>query len=118
MSRADGAPRPGSPSEGSGPWLRVASLAELAAGRVLRVRGEGMDVFLVMAGGAVYACDNTCAHQHFPVLHEGEFRECTVRCPMHGWTYDVRTGLSGTGEGRIATYPVMVKGGDVYIAFR
>ena len=97
-------------------WLRVASMRDLAPGGRLRVQREGMDLFVVMCEGVVYACDNTCAHQHFALLHSGMLRGCLVTCPMHGWTYDVRTGLSETGEGRIATYPVSVRGDDVFIA--
>jgi nitrite reductase/ring-hydroxylating ferredoxin subunit len=39
-----------------------------------------------------------------------------VTCPRHGWTFNLRTGLSTTGEGRIATHPVTVRGDDVLVA--
>lgn len=108
--------RPCDDGTAPGHWHRVASLRELAGGKRLRVRPDGRDILLVMAGGAVCACDNTCAHQHFSVLHSGQFRDCTVTCPMHGWTYDLRTGVSSTGEGRIAVYPVSVRGDDVFVS--
>ena len=104
--------RPGMPG---GPWQRVASMRDLRSGRPVRVRPDGRDILLVMVGGDVHACGNTCAHQHFSVLHSGQFRGHAVTCPMHGWTFDVRTGLSESGEGRIPTYRVSVRGDDVYL---
>jgi nitrite reductase/ring-hydroxylating ferredoxin subunit len=106
---------PGSPPEG---WARIASLAELAARGRLRVEMDGLDILLVAASGAVYACGNVCAHQHMPMLHAGAFHGHSVSCPMHGWTYDVRTGACEGGEGKIPTYPVLVSGDDVFIAHR
>lgn len=117
----DPAGRIGRAGEGrSGPkdpdrWTRVAPVRALAGGAPLRVQREGMDIFLVMVDGAVHACDNTCAHQHFAELHSGVFDGCLVTCPRHGWTYDVRTGLSTTGEGRIRSYRVSIRGDDIYI---
>lgn len=95
--------------------IRVASTHDLARGLQHRVRTEGFDLFLVMVDGMVYACDNTCAHQHFAELHIGRLSGCLVTCPRHGWTYDVRTGDSTTGEGRIRTYRASVRGDDVFV---
>jgi len=99
-------------------WTRVASLAELGARGRLRVEPDGFDILIVRAGGSVYACGNVCAHQHFAMLHAGEIDGHEVSCPMHGWTYDVRTGTCLGGEGRIPTYPVMVRGDDIFIDLR
>ena len=108
-------PPSGSASPDRGGWLRVGSMRELSRGGRVRVRSGAMDVILVKCDDAVYACDNTCAHQHVAMLHSGTLRGCLVTCPMHGWTFDVRTGLSTTGEGRIATYPVLVRGDGIFI---
>ena len=98
------------------PWMRVASLADLRSRGRVRVEVDGRDVLLVHTGGQVYACGNVCAHQHFPMLHAGTLEGHRVTCPMHGWTFDVRTGASAAGEGRIPVYPVLVRGDDVLIA--
>lgn len=96
-------------------WVRVASAADLAARGRLRVAADGHDILLVRAGGAIHACGNVCAHQHFAMLHAGTIDGCAVTCPMHGWSYDVRTGAALTGEGRIPVYPVSVEGDDVSV---
>ncbi len=40
-----------------------------------------------------------------------------LACPWHGWMYDVRTGecvLPGRGN-RVASYPVRVEAGEVWV---
>jgi nitrite reductase (NADH) small subunit len=99
-----------------GRWLRVASIRDLDRSGRLRVQREDLDILIATVGGVTYACDNTCAHQHFARLHCGMLNGCLLTCPMHGWTFDLRTGISATGEGRIATYPVSLRGDDILIA--
>lgn len=96
-------------------WTRVASLAELRAARRMKVRAGGADVLLVRVDDEVFACGNVCAHQHFSLLHAGTMEGHLVTCPMHGWTYDVRTGASTGGEGRVPVYPVRLAGDDVLV---
>lgn len=47
---------------------------------------------------------------------EGEI----LRCPWHAWEFDVTTGRSVWGEDsyRLATYPVTVEDGDVFVGPR
>lgn len=108
-------PRSGSTAPDAEGWVRVGSMHDLSRDGRVRVQSGGKDVILVMCDRQVYACDNTCAHQHYAMLHSGTLSGCLVTCPMHGWTFDVRTGRSTTGEGRIATYAVRVRGDDVFI---
>ena len=79
----------------------------------MKVNGE--DIALFKRNGEYFAVNNVCAHQHFSMLHQGMLEECTITCPMHGWTYDLRTGKATTGQGRVATYNVRVQGQDVLI---
>ncbi len=80
-----------------------------------RVTIGGRDVLIVRMGDAYHALSNVCAHQHISRLHEGQLRQCTIECPMHGWTYDIRTGRSLTGEGSVAVYPVTCSDGTVFL---
>ena len=40
-----------------------------------------------------------------------------IRCPWHGWEFDIRTGQSYCDPGRVGTriYPVAVEGGDTIV---
>jgi len=79
------------------------------------VQIDGHDIGIFQRGTEYFAIDNVCAHQHFSLLHKGRLEGLTVECPMHGWTYDLRTGLAVAGDGRVATYNVRVEGDDLLI---
>jgi nitrite reductase (NADH) small subunit len=91
-------------------FVKVAAAVEIprTGGKLVHVRG--LDIALFRWGGEFLALNNVCAHQHFSMLHQGPVEACAVTCPMHGWVYDLRTGLAKGGEGRVATYAVRVEG--------
>ncbi len=95
--------------------VRAASLREVRKDRGTLVVIDGIELALFRCDDSFFAISNVCAHQHFSVLHTGEFDSCRVECPMHGWTYDVRTGKTVAGEGRVPSYPVTVRGENVFI---
>ena len=75
---------------------------------VARHEGPGMT--------EVFAIQDLCSHAAVP-LSEGEVDDCTVECWLHGSRFDLRTGkptgLPATEP--IATFPVDVRDGDVYV---
>ena len=97
-------------------WVRVASLGEIPPGRVLAVRVAGEDVALYNVDGALHATRDCCTHQSYP-LSKGALRGKYVRCPLHGWEFDVTSGAyQGNPTIRVRRYPVKVEGEDVYVS--
>ena len=96
-------------------FLKVAKLSEIREDRGKLVQVGELAIALFTRNGELFALNNVCAHQHFSLLHQGMVEGCTVTCPMHGWTYDMRTGKATTGEGRVAVYNVKVQDSDVLI---
>ncbi|HUA77707.1 MAG TPA: Rieske (2Fe-2S) protein, partial [Acetobacteraceae bacterium] len=101
----------------------VAAVAEIPPGgrKLVEVGGRSIGVFNV--GGAFYALLNRCPHQGGSlclgervglVLSEepGIYRYTRpgemLRCPWHGWEFDIRTGQSWCDprRTRVRTYPV------------
>lgn len=100
-----------------GEFVRVAATNEIpkGEGKVFELGGRQVAVFNC-GGGKFYAIDNICRHQGGP-LGEGELEGCVVVCPWHGWTYDVRTGVSPDDEDcNVATYQVRVESGEVLVS--
>lgn len=93
----------------------VCADSDVKSGRGKRVVVEGEEIALFRTAEGVCAVSNMCPHQKFQKLHEGMFQDGIVTCPMHGWAYDVRTGISMNASGRIRTYPVEVKDGNIII---
>jgi nitrite reductase/ring-hydroxylating ferredoxin subunit len=104
----------------------VAGVGEIPPGgrKIVEIAGRSIGVFNV--NGEYFALRNRCPHQGGPLCagrlaggvdspRPGEY-ECVrdgeiLRCPWHGWEFDLRTGQSWfdpTGT-RVRTYPVTVE---------
>lgn len=79
---------------------------------------DGRPVCLVRDGDAVYAIEDRCSHRDFPLSGGDVVDACILECPWHGARFDVRSGLLAGGPGlpAIATYPVHLADGLVYIS--
>lgn len=69
-----------------------------------------------------YATQNQCPHKHQMILSRGmigsDGEEPKVACPFHKKTFSLKTGKNLNGdECPIATYPVKVEQGYVYVGF-
>ena len=107
----------------------VASVDELEPGAAKRVAVAGRDIALFNVHGEFFALANRCPHEgaslclgrmvpliesdepgQYRVTREGEL----LRCPWHGWEFDVRTGRSWCDPQRmrVKSYDVAVVPGS------
>ena len=96
-------------------WTRAASLEALKSkGRVV-FRKSGRQIALFDTPKGVFACNNRCPHEGYP-LREGSLDErCVITCNWHNWKFDLESGRNlYEGEG-LRTYPVEIRDGDVWI---
>jgi 3-phenylpropionate/trans-cinnamate dioxygenase ferredoxin component len=95
---------------------RACALADIAEDEALAVVIGPQNLAVARNGDEVYAVEDVCSHAAV-ALSEGEVDECTVECWLHGSRFDLRTGkptgLPATEP--VATFPVEVRGDDVYI---
>src|SRR5262245_65728552 len=76
-------------------WTAALAFDELQDRRPAAVTVDGTQVLLVRNGDDVFAIGNRCTHMgaplaRGPVTFAGSLR--TVRCPLHGSTFDLTTG--------------------------
>ena len=96
-------------------FVKVAALSDVAEGKPRAVRVEGHSIALFQHEGAVYATDNQCPHMGYPLVR-GRVRKGVLSCDWHGWSYDMEGGGCFTGGcDDLATFPVEVRDGDIYI---
>ena len=96
-------------------WTRAASLEALRTkGRVV-FRKSGRQIALFDTPKGVFACNNRCPHEGYP-LREGSLDErCVITCNWHNWKFDLASGRNlYEGEG-LRTYPVEIREGEVWI---
>ena len=106
----------------------VARAEEIPPGgsKIIEVAGRSVGVFNV--DGSYFALRNRCPHQGGPLCQgqvsgwvissaPGEYdytrRGEIVRCPWHGWEFDIRTGRSyfDPARVRVRRYEVSLEGG-------
>jgi len=82
--------------------------------KVVKVKEHAIAIF--RHGGVLYALENTCPHQGGP-LGEGYLEaNGVVSCPWHGWTFDLKTGVSPIDRDmRVGCYTVTVEAGQVVV---
>ena len=96
-------------------FIKVATLAELPAGRTKSCSLDGTPVALYNVDGEIFATHGTCVHRGGP-LGDGTLDGTKILCPWHLWEYDVKTGECITNpDSRVACYPVRIDGEDVLI---
>ena len=100
----------------SGQFIRVGSLAELAAKGRMVVKGRRCPVLVVHEQGRVFALDNRCPHLGF-ALHKGSIRDGILTCPWHHARFDLASG--GTFDlwaDDVPTAEVRIEDGQVFVA--
>ncbi|WGL50792.1 non-heme iron oxygenase ferredoxin subunit [Nocardioides sp. BP30] len=66
-----------------------------------------------------FASDDTCSHSEYS-LGDGWIEDGTVECELHAAKFDIKTGeaLTLPATEPVATYPVVVVEGTVYVDLR
>jgi nitrite reductase/ring-hydroxylating ferredoxin subunit len=97
-------------------YRRVAEEREVPERGGLRVDIEGRSIGIFRVDGSYYAMDDVCPHAGFP-LSEGELCGHTVLCPLHGWEFDLRSGIGPQQPYAppLACYKVKVEDGAIWI---
>lgn len=95
--------------------VRVAALAELRDGDLLRCTPGGRAVVLLRVGDAIRAYPDRCVHLGVP-LSEGTLDGGVLTCSAHHYQYDACTGRGINPRNvALAALPVTVEGGAIYV---
>ena len=87
----------------------VAKAEELLPGSSRLVTVDGKEVALFNVAGQIHAVTNRCPHRSGP-LAKGKVETAegkpAIRCPLHGWLFELETGrcLTRPGAG-VPSYP-------------
>ena len=105
---------------GAAGFVAVAELDKLRARRVMVVKHGKKQIALFAVGPEVYACNNRCPHEGYP-LSEGtlsedaESRSCLLTCNWHNWKFDLDSGETLIGSDKLRRYPVRLADGKVWL---
>ena len=95
---------------------RACAATDVPTDEALAVTVGDVDVAIARHEDEFFAIYDLCSHAHVP-LSEGEVEDCTVECWLHGSRFDLRTGkpTSFPATEPVATFPVELRGEDVYV---
>ena len=98
-------------------FVRVAHVADVPRGRMLEVTVGLRSIVLCHTREGWFAVDNVCTHA-YAKLSEGRLRKTKLICPLHGGSFDCRTGaaIGAPAMAPLVTYAVRLSGEDVEIA--
>ena len=96
-------------------WIPVGKASDFAEGKVNALAVGEKQVALVREGGALFALDGRCPHQGGP-LGEGNVCEGALRCPWHGYDFELKTGKGRGNEHAVEALKVREANGQVEIA--
>jgi len=92
-------------------------LEEVPPGISKLVTVEGQEVALFNVEGTLYALGNRCAHRSGPLVKgkvEKVEETLAVRCPIHGWLFELATGRCLTRPtAGVPSFPVRCENGEV-----
>jgi len=105
-------------------WFKVGKVEDFPqnGGTCIKYKTKQIAVYNFSRTSKWYACQNLCPHKKEMVLSLGMIGDKEgvpkVACPMHKKNFSLEDGSNLGGEDlKIATYPVKIKEGNVYIGF-
>ena len=103
-------------SEAGNGWVKAADVAQVPVGSLLGVKVGDEQIVLANAEGTVYALEDQCSHEEFP-LSDGELEGETLECIFHGATFDVCSGKATRLPAirPVKTYEVEVRGDGIFV---
>ena len=96
--------------------ITAAEQIPLHEGRAVTVNGTEIAIFHLE--NRYLTIENKCPHKGGP-LCDGIVSGAAVVCPLHGWRFDLETGMAirASEPSSIATYPTCVEDGIILVAF-
>ena len=108
----------------------VAALDEIAAGERRIIIAEDKSIGVFNTGSQIVAVLNICPHAFAPVClgklggttlpsKPGQFiwgqENEILRCPWHGWEFDLHNGECLTDRRRLRRFPVVIRDDRIYV---
>ncbi|MGA7537383.1 MAG: Rieske 2Fe-2S domain-containing protein [Steroidobacteraceae bacterium] len=99
-------------------FVPVARIGDVRTGGMLEINVGSRSIVLCRTREGWFAVDNICTHA-YSKLSEGRLRKTRLTCPLHGGSFDCRTGaaIAAPAVAPLKTYAVRVIGEEVQIAF-
>ncbi|HVT92137.1 MAG TPA: nitrite reductase small subunit NirD [Bryobacteraceae bacterium] len=99
-----------------GKWTRITEAENIPEHEGRSVRAGSRELAIFNLGDRFATIDNACPHQGGP-LCDGIVAGTAVVCPLHGWRFDLDSGLAVRASlpACITVYPTRVENGVILV---
>src|SRR5579864_5462212 len=97
-------------------WIPITKAENIPSRQGRAVTIDGKDLAIFNVNGRFLAVDNRCPHKGGP-LSDGIVAGTTVVCPLHGWRFDLESGLAAraTAPACVTVFPTRVEDGIIFV---
>ncbi len=97
-------------------WTRITRIENVPPQEGRSVSIGGMELAIFNLGDRFATIENQCPHKGGP-LCDGIVSGTAVVCPLHGWRFDLNTGLAirASLPACLTTFPTRVEGGIILV---
>ncbi len=87
-------------------WVKVENKAKLAEKGRMLFRHEGKQILIIQQEDKIFAVNNRCPHEGYPLSEGSLSKDCKLTCNWHNWKFDLRSGDTVVGGDVLRHYPV------------
>ncbi|MEQ1753700.1 MAG: Rieske (2Fe-2S) protein [Micropepsaceae bacterium] len=96
-------------------WVDAGPLADIEKKHRKLFKAGRKQVLVIAHEGQVFAINNRCPHEGYP-LSEGTLGAgCTLTCNWHNWKFNLESGETLVGGDRLRRYSIDVREGHVFV---
>jgi nitrite reductase/ring-hydroxylating ferredoxin subunit len=96
--------------------IRLGKIDLVKEGRSRLFVIDGKNVAVFNSKGKFYAIDSACPHKGVDLV-SGELNDLIVRCPGHGWEFNIETGEGVVMPVCVKTYVLKAEDDELVIEF-
>ena len=78
-------------------------------------KDKGKQILLIGVKGLIFALDNRCPHEGYPLSKGYTNQNCVLTCNWHNWKFNLNTGECLLGEDNVRKYDVNIENGNIFI---
>ena len=95
-------------------WTKAASLADLREKPIV-FKQAMLQIALFRIDEHVFAVDNRCPHEGYPLAMGKISADCVLTCNWHNWKFRLEDGSCVLGGDNVRAYPTRLENDDVWV---
>ena len=97
-------------------YTTIAEIEEIPSGERKRIEIDGQRISIFNIDNTYYEINDTCPHKGTAPLIRGKLDGIAIKCPNHGYRFDLKTGECNIGSDlNTIVYPIKVEGNTILI---